>query len=119
MVTETSYNAYLTIKESGLLNECEKKVLSYIESHRNAYDLDISKNTGLSINNTCGRRNALMKARVILKSGKKISEFTKLPVQTYEFNPMVNLKDLEERLRIARHQEMKKGRQKKLMGFML
>jgi hypothetical protein len=119
MVTETSYNAYLSLKESGLLNDYEEKVLTFIQSHPNAYDLLISKETGISINNTCGRRNALMKSRIILKSGKVISKYTNLPVQSYEFNPLVNLNGLDNRLRIARGSGVKKGRQKGLKGFIL
>lgn len=118
-ITETSFNAFQSLKDSGMLNEYELKVLDYIKSHPNAYDLKISKDTNISINNICGRRNALMKAKIILKAGKTISEYTNLPVQSYEFNPMINLNGLEERLRIARHQSVKKGRQKKLLTFIL
>ena len=120
MVTETSLNAYRDIGSSGLLNRCESIVHAYIEAHPGTYDTDIAVNTNIPLSNICGRRNALMKARIILKAGKTHNQYTKETnnlVQAYEANPIVKMEGMKERLRIARKQKEKKGRQKSLKKF--
>lgn len=76
MVRETSYRAFVELKQDGRIGKLQEYIYDLFYIYPNSTDLDISLISEQPINMVTGRRNELMQLGVISESGKKINNDT-------------------------------------------